>query len=391
VSNLKSIIAALNKVDWDFPGGGTEVGSIHNIHWYPGNFIPQIPEYLVQSLSMPNALVFDPFSGSGTTAVEAVKLRRRAISSDRNPMSALITKAKLSLLQHSFDQKRRSDILSKVAFDHECFTDEIGQRGEGSNVELTSWFSPRTLGQLRFIWKIIERCDPPTKDVLLGIFSNLLFSSSSPGNARTKTGKRRRHHWGWIADNVVPKETLEWDAIALFRGSIHQLPTPTFHGDISSFVLQQDARAIALKDETVDLIVTSPPYIGVIDYTRANRLTYNWMGWPLDEDRESEIGARSKRGRKSIESEYIQEIVLSWKELHRVLRSGAYCAIVIGESRKFPGTAAAALRELDQIMPMVWGPTPRRPTRRRVSARVSSDAIEYVCIFRKPIAIRKLT
>src|SRR4051794_3889600 len=49
-------IQNLDRVDWNFPNTGTKPGSVHTLHWFPGNFIPQIPAALIQILSGPDTL-----------------------------------------------------------------------------------------------------------------------------------------------------------------------------------------------------------------------------------------------------------------------------------------------------------------------------------------------
>jgi DNA modification methylase len=141
---------------------------------------------------------------------------------------------------------------------------------------------------------------------------------------------------------------------------------------------------MALPDGVIDLIVTSPPYIGVIDYTHANRLLYAWMGWSMEHERRKEIGARFRRNRIAAVAEYLEEMRAARDEIWRVLRPGAFCAIVIGESRKFPGTVEHMVADFDERMPLVWGPISRRASRRRVSDREAREGVEYVCVFRKP-------
>lgn len=197
-------VRRLDRVNWDFPQAGTPAGSIHTLHWFPGNFIPQIPAALIQVLSQPGDLVLDPFSGSGTTAVEAVRLGRRAILSDRLSPCIFIARAKLALLQSGIEKRQREGIISTLTFDHECKTRRLGNAGEGGNSELLTWYTPDTLAQLRYLWMLIEAERAPLQPVLAAIFSDILFDCASTRGGNTSTGKTRRHHWGWVADNVRP-------------------------------------------------------------------------------------------------------------------------------------------------------------------------------------------
>ena len=386
LASVNEPTSALSRVDWDFPQSGNPTGSLHTLHRFPGNFIPQIPSFLIQILSNPGDIVLDPFAGSGTTVVEALKLGRHAIAADRLSVGVHLTRGKVAALQSSLLRQVISELMSRLTWDRLCVTDATGRNGEGSAIELRTWYARHTLGQLRYLWSLIETVPETVRSALMMLFADVLFACASTGGSLTKSGKVRRHHWGWVADNVTPKRVHEHNAIDVFRrrlSALWQVPRSESQAGSVSIVLQQDARHMALASESVDLVVTSPPYIGVIDYVRANRLFYLWMGWPLDEERHDEIGARYKRGRVRFADEYEAEIELCWEEICRVLRENAYCAIVIGESRKFQGAVNRALDRLQQSMALVWGPVARVPQRRRVSDRTASQPVEYICVFQK--------
>lgn len=380
---MKDIINRLDRIDWDFPQAGTAPGSIHKFHWFPGNFIPQIPAALIEILSSPGDVVLDPFGGSGTTSIEAALLGRRSLYSDRISASVFLAKAKSAALSHGLTSETRDRVLEAITFDHTCLSEAVGINGEGGDTLLSLWYAPRTLAQLRYLWAIIERETAEQRLILLLVFSDLLFACASTGGSLTATGKKRRHHWGWVADNVIPKQLIEHNAIAEFRSRLIVLghlkamafDEPTF--------LQNDARALPICAESVDLVVTSPPYIGVIDYVRANRMMYMWMGWPFDMERAEEIGARYKRKRLMAARQYLDEMKACWNEIYRVLRPNGHLAIVIGESRAFPGIFKSTLKDISELMPIVWGPRERMPTRRRVADRADRDPHEVVLVAAK--------
>jgi DNA methylase len=382
---IVSHIGRLDRIDWDFPRTGTAPGSVHTVHWFPGNFIPQIPAALIQVLSEPGELVLDPFGGSGTTAVEAIRLGRRAIISDRMSPCTLITAAKLAMLNGALDRRTRGELLARLTFEHQCRSERFGSNGEGADPVLVDWYAPDTLAQLRYLWSLVEAYKPQARKVLTAVFSDVLFNCASTGGSVTRTGKTRRHHWGWVADNVLPRSLVEHNAIELFRDRIAGLDEfPVNPLASSTLIIEQDARQIALQDSSVDLVVTSPPYIGMIDYISANRLLYYWMGWSMDHERQREIGARFRRHRHNVVGEYLIDMCAVRQEIQRVLRSKSFCAIVLGESKRFPGTVDRVLADFGQCIPLVWGPVARHPTRRRVSDRAARDAVELVCVFRKP-------
>jgi hypothetical protein len=206
----------------------------------------------------------------------------------------------------------------------------------------------------------LERFDSAQRLTLELIFSDVLFFCASTAGSETSTGRLRRHHWGWVADNFVPKILISHDAISAFRTRVHRLPV-TFEPLHKPQVLQGTAQRLPLLEESINLIVTSPPYIGVIDYVKANRLLFLWMNWPFDAERTFEIGARYKRRRPSIVEDYVAEMAVCWREFHRVLQPGGRLAVVIGESRAFPGTLERTIQDLAGIMNIIWGPRALSP------------------------------
>lgn len=384
----QQIISTLDQVDWDFPGSKTSSQTVHSFHWFPGNFIPQIPAYLVQLLSEPGDLVCDPFCGSGTTGIEALKLGRRAWLSDLNQASILVTRGKIAALVNPIVRKDLERLLRELVWDSVLRSSEIGQNGEGSHSELALWFNEDTLGQLRYLWQLVEvACSCDLRSVLQTIFSDVLYACASVRGAPTRTGGFRRHHWGWIADNVRPHRPNRHNAVKLFRERVHHaaavLEVESMPFPESVRIERQDICSLNLPNSSVDLVVTSPPYLAMIDYALANRMTYLWMGWSLQEDRDGEIGARYRRSSRQVSVNYLQAMSLAAHQIERCLRDEAYCAIIIGSSRKFPEAAKDVIRLFAQRLTTVWGPKSRIPSRRRVSSREGTIPVEWLCVFQK--------
>ena len=295
----------------------------------------------------------------------------------------MVGAAKVALLEGALDRRVRGEILATLTFRHECRSDAHGSKGEGADPELLAWYAPGTLSQLRFLFALVERHPPAARTALRAVFSDVLYVCASTSGATTRSGLQRKHHWGWIADNVRPKVPVEHDAVDLFANRVAALADQRA-GTGSVHVVRQDARRLAIRDASVDLIVTSPPYLGVIDYTHAHRLLHLWMGWPMADERAREIGARYRRFRRSALTEYLAEMEVVADEFARVLRPGAHCAVVIGSSRKFPSGAHDAMALLSRRLTPRWGPRPRMATRRRVSDRAATDTLEYVYVLERP-------
>ena len=377
-----NVVRRLNGVDWDFPKARTLRGSVHAVHWFPGNFIPQIPAHFIQLLSRPGDLVLDPFCGSGTTGAEAYRLGRRSRQSDVCEASIQVSRGKLALLGTPDLEEKCGHVIEELHFE------ALARREWRGCPELRAWFERDTLEQLSFIWSLVDSTrDEALRAVLECLFSDVLFACASTVGGETKTGGRRRHHWGWVADNVRPP-ALRWhNAIHVFRErmmrAIDVARSEAERGRSEAVVVREACASLSCGEAKVDLVVTSPPYLGVIDYALANRLSYLWMGWDLDRDRRRELGSRRGRDHREARERYLRGIASAVGSIYRAMRSGAYCAIVIGASRKYDSVALEAVDVFGRWLTRIWGPVERVVSRRRVAERQGRMAKELVCVFRK--------
>jgi len=161
---------------------------------------------------------------------------------------------------------------------------------------------------------------------------------------------RETRHWGYVCDNSAPKGDYERDVVRLFVEKLRAWTAAYKDRDafmlrmgVSIFVnevITSDASsALAnIPSGDIKLILTSPPYNGVSDYVKAQRLSMEWFGNDIEPFRRQEIGARSKRHRKAATSDYISDLLSVFSESHRVLSDDGWFVIVIGESSQREST-----------------------------------------------------
>jgi hypothetical protein len=372
----------LDAVDWDFPRGGTSLTSPNSLHWYPGNFIPQIPSFLITLLSSPGDTVWDPCCGGGTTGVEALLLGRRALLSDALKAAVHVSTGKLSLFS------ARPEVLEKflepLMWGRLLFP--CSATPDLPSADLEHWFHPDTQVELASLWSRVQQCDGPERIVLEMLFTDVLFRCAAAEPIRRENRAVRRHHWGWIADNVRPQVRSRHDAIRLMADAVARAISvlrqlPRIPKDYWSCE-QHDARQ-SRASVVADLVVLSPPYQGMIDYSLANRLSYQWMNWELAVDRQAEIGARRARERKGTLEQYFSDMDAIGEAILHGVKPGGFIAIVLGASRKFPGAEHVVFDRWARLFPIFWGPRARAPSRQRVSDRSATASTEYVCIFRR--------
>lgn len=258
------IIQQLNNVDWSFPGLGNN--GIHSFHWYPATYLSAIPGTLIPLFSYEGETVLDPFCGSGTSGVEAIRLGRKFIGIDTNPIALLISNAKVSFPDPDIFIEQVNKIARQSAglFASSSLLEHPRQE------ELFGWYHPNTLQGLDGILNLILNVSQPKiRMALLAVFSGILKNCSSQGK-----------HWGWVCDNVKPKpheigykdpvSAFSNAAISYIQNSINLFEATNIREEITRHELTARAKLLhgscvkemeGLSCESIDFLVTSPPLL----------------------------------------------------------------------------------------------------------------------------------
>jgi len=308
-------------------------------------------------LTRPGAVVLDPFVGSGTTLVEAQRLGRRGIGIELNPISCLATRSKT--LHASAEKIRRYARTLTSAADAILTTQPLlGQRirfrrSIPESVQTSKWYTKRTAERLAVLWAEVKRHKGDLRILGEAAFSAILLPVC-----------RETRHWGYVCDNTRPLVDHEGDVLAEFVRVLDRLTLAYSERDtdllkrfgpeerpIESRVIPGDARSVlaTLPSHSVDLVLTSPPYFGVCDYAKAQRLSMEWFGADIEPVRADEIGARSKRHRHSAIEEYLGDLQTVFKEARRVLKREGALVMIIGQSSKRASVMAAMRDRLVDI------------------------------------------
>jgi DNA modification methylase len=323
-------LSELLEIDWDFTGQSSGEG-LSRFHWHPARFLPQLPAIMVGALSKPGDRVLDPFCGSGTTLVEARLQGRRSFGIDTNPIATMMASAKVAPFDPDSFDAYRSMALTDIATALGTIGGQLSAIAEyiPQLDEQVRWYHERTLVELAVIWRQIHLMEGAYLLAATAAFSSILKEVCSQDK-----------HWGWICDNVAPKKLVYHDAIASFDRKLRDYRVASASSMLRSGPLPssrvetgQCADVLQLEpSSSCDLVVTSPPYFGVTDYAKAQRLSFLWLELSLEEIRLSEAGARSKRRRQRALTEFLEDMESSFTQISRVLKPQGYCAIVLGES-----------------------------------------------------------
>jgi DNA modification methylase len=332
LSTPEDVFSNLKEFDWSFVDDDTEFLA-HDIHPYPAKFIPQIPGNMIALLSARGELVLDPFGGSGTTALEAIRLGRRALSIDANPLSELIGRTKTAAIDREAARELHGMNAALKAEMQELPNDprilvERHRRHAPTIPNRDKWFADSAFGELCLIKsRIADLTTEPARDVALVALSRIaLRASFQDSETRYKSVPR----------DVPVGETLR-RFLKEFKSALDTVAAneaATRYG-ISKF-LSADARKLpkdAVPDGSVDLIVTSPPYGNATDYHLYHRFRLLWLGHDPAKLATVEIGSHLKHQReRSGFKSYFTDLEASVREMARVLRAGRYAVLVLGNS-----------------------------------------------------------
>jgi DNA modification methylase len=307
-------------------------------HWYPATYIPEIPFTLIEILTAPGAKIYDPFGGIGTTYFQALLMNRIPYTTEISKVSVEFMKALFTLFNPDIDLDRTDDNINFILSNYSEKEDYISIAPVNIYLDkLTSWYSNNTMNQLAYLFiQENEIRDPTTKAAMKISISAILKTVSSQDRG-----------WGCVADNVVPKRSQIKDKNALdsfkkhYRNLIKDIKIhlafvmPDYRKIYQIISKEQtifncDARSYeTIKDDSIDLIITSPPYPNMTDYITSQRLSYYYLGFELGEDKVLEIGARHKRFKKSSLEDYLTDMKNVNEVISNKLKKEGYICYVM--------------------------------------------------------------
>jgi len=316
---------------------------VHRLHPYLGKFVPQLAEVFLRRYASPGQLVWDPFAGSGTTLVEANAFGARAAGCDVSAFNCLLMRAKTGVYEPAA-------LLADVV---RLSEGESAAKARGAGPYLRRWYAPRSLAELTSFRELIEGTAYPelwqvvlsrsARSARLARHDDLDFPAE-PVSGEYFCHKHRRvcrpvGEAGKFLRRYVRDAVQRVQEFADARSSQ------------SVEVLHGDARLVD-PPGPVDLVLTSPPYPGLIDYHEQHAYAYELLGL---ERRDSEKIVRGVKG-------YRDDIAAVLARSRRALRRGGKVVVVVNDRRGlYDGIlSAAGLRLEERLLRHVNRRTGRR-------------------------------
>ena len=315
--SVEDALDTIDTINWDFKNFSTQYLT-HRFHSYPARFIPQIPYSFIKLFTNEGDTVLDPMCGSGTTIVEAFLNNRNAIGNDFNPLSTLITKVKTTMISNEnmiyLDRKLRT-MKRYMDLDFKRVDERLQTL---PNRKVSKIFNKMVISKLETIRETIDEFKfegfIDLYDLCRVAFSHTIWSLVENGTEND------------VDEHFLNTIELYKRELKLTKEKLKSLPMVT--------TLTGDSRNLTIQDKTIDLIVTSPPYVNALDYYRTHMYNMLWLGMDFINLKRNEIGGHSHfiTNRFRLLSEYLGDMLRSMIEMNRVLKVGKFCVIVVGNS-----------------------------------------------------------
>jgi hypothetical protein len=319
---------------------------VHRLHPYLGKFIPQLVEYFLSRYFSPGQFVIDPFSGSGTTLVQASEMGISSIGIDVSEFNVMISRVKLAEYDIPRMEKEVLDIARRTTEFSSGLPPRRGGRSEGKfAVEsdyLKTWFAPRSTQEMLYFRSIIPEYSH--QDLLRVLLS------------RTARSCRLVHHY----DLATPKKPVRGPYVCYkHKGKICEpvttiVPRLNFYSrdtikrvkafaearrPSTSTVMEGDSRFVRIEEGMPERrrldqgeiggVFTSPPYVGQIDYHEQHRYAYELFG--IGRRDELEIGPKAGGKGERAKADYSRSMTEALGNIGRYLSPTAAVLVVAND------------------------------------------------------------
>lgn len=289
--------------------------ALHEIS-YRACFKAELPNYFINRFTNPNEIVYDPFSGRGTTVLEASLLGRDTIANDINPLSKILSEPRLNPPTLD-DIKMR---LDSIEFDYSLKSD----------LDLSMFYDSNTLCEILTFRDILA--DDIIDKWIKMVATNRLSGHSKgffsvytlpPNQAVTPERQIKLNQ----KSGLIP-EYRDTKAIILKKSkellkNIDSSLRKRLNSQKSLFLTKDCRNTPEIESNSVNLIVTSPPFLDVIDYNGDNWLR-NWF---------NKIESPNIANFKNLNC-WISFITEAMQEFYRVLKPNSYLIFEVGEVKK---------------------------------------------------------
>jgi len=357
---------------------------VHRLHPYLGKFIPQLVEILLRKYFEPGQTVLDPFCGSGTTLVQANELGINSVGYDVSVFNVLLCCAKVKKYDLDKTRKEVLDILGKLRGIIQANSRQpslwktessLPMIPETDDRYLREWFAPQALRELLTYRSLIESEGYECSDLLKVILSRSARSARLTTHYDLDFPKhpQTEPYWCYKHSRICHPTTEAFKFLR--RYSLDTLRR------IEAFSLRRTNAIVKIRHADsrrasfppIHGIITSPPYVGLIDYHEQHAYAYHLLG--LQDKRIAEIGAAANGSSRKAQEQYQKDVARVFKRATNSMPQGGW-AIVVAHDR------TNLYDEIARLSGMKIEAVLERHVNRRTGRR-SSEFYESIFVWRK--------
>jgi hypothetical protein len=304
-----------------------QASSIHEIS-YRACFKPQLPRFFIDLLTRKGDVVYDPFSGRGTTLIEAGLSGREVLANDANPLSRIMTEPRFFTPDIAAVEKRLT---------------AIPRDSDGATIDLSMFYHPDTEKEIVALRQYLLKRKADFRDDMIDRWIAMVATNRLTGHSKgffsvyTLPPNQAVSPQSQQRINRKRQQTPEYrdtHKIILDKTkSLLRTLSPAEKKDLKragkkARLLTGDARSTPdIPDTSVQLTVTSPPFLDIVQYREDN-----WLRCWFNGHNEEAIGEQITMARTLDQWTGVMGSV--FRELYRITRCGGYVAFEVGEVRK---------------------------------------------------------
>ncbi|MCC6445945.1 MAG: class I SAM-dependent methyltransferase [Armatimonadetes bacterium] len=354
---------------------------VHRLHPYLGKFIPQLVEIFLRKYFVPGQTVADPFCGSGTTMVQSKELGIHSIGYDVSEFNVMLCRAKTMRYDSEKAAREVYDVLEKTRLatrSSGCLPglwDIDIELLETDSQYLKEWYAPQALQELLTYRSLIEKGGYTYTDLLKVILSRSSrsarltthFDLDFPKQPQTESYWCYKHSRNCQPTTEAFKFLERYSTDTIWRIKEYAL----VQTEATAAIIHGDSRTSNIP--SVDGVITSPPYVGLIDYHKQHAYAYHLLG--LEERGDLEIGAAANGSSQKAKRQYQQDIAAVFANILNSMPTGGRLIVVAGDRYNlYDGIADLIGVDLEAVI--------LRHVNRRTGRR-STEFYESVFVWRK--------
>lgn len=313
---------------------------VHRLHPYLGKFIPQLVEIFLRKYFKPGQTVLDPFVGSGTTLVQANELGINAVGYDISAFNVLLCKVKTGRYDLSKADAEIRDVLNKVRLTTQSGNAQLSLWGTNTTIQpvvmtkneyLQSWFAPQALEELLTYRWFVETGDYAYKDLLRIILSRSARSARLTTHFDLDFPKepQREPYWCYKHSRECQPTTEAFKFLKRYsQDTIRRIKDfSARQTDAVVEIHHADSRKANIPP--IHGVITSPPYVGLIDYHEQHTYAYHLL--ELEDRRGEEIGPAVRGSSKPAREQYQEDMVEVFENTVNSLVNGGRLIVVAND------------------------------------------------------------